>query len=201
VALVVSLLAALAYSSWPVAYLVNPSLAATALASELEARGQPYSWLFISLDCLTGVAALVVARLAWPKSGSTNDHRLVRVILIGYAMFGVATAVDSLVPVACSSVTLSSCGVDVRHLNSDDWLTAISVFALFVAVCGGQLRVARLRAWKPFAIGSFFIALIWTLSGPIFLVVSLSTRHAHADGGSGLHGSGYEPVETNEARD
>jgi len=41
----VGLVAALSYCSWPVGYLVNPSLAATALASELDARGQPYSWL------------------------------------------------------------------------------------------------------------------------------------------------------------
>ena len=70
--LLVGLVAALAYCSWPVGYLVNPSLAAGALASELDARGQPYSWLFILLDCATGAAALLVVRLTWPSRGSVN---------------------------------------------------------------------------------------------------------------------------------
>jgi len=59
------LVAALAYCSWPIGFLVNPALTATGLASDLEAHGQPYSWLFILLDCVTGLFALVAVGLAW----------------------------------------------------------------------------------------------------------------------------------------
>ena len=46
---------ALAYCSWPLAFLVNPSLAGNGLASSFEAPSQPFSWLFILLDCIAAV--------------------------------------------------------------------------------------------------------------------------------------------------
>lgn len=176
-AVFVGLLAAIAYSSWPVAYLVNPSLAATALASELEESGQPYSWLFVLLDCVTGVAALIVVRLAWPEKDSA-ERRLLVLALIGYALFGLATAVDALIPVSCGSVPIHSCGLDVRHLSADDYLTAFAVFALFVGICGAQIRAARLLAWNLLSVASLVIALGWSVAGPIFLAVSMASRPA-----------------------
>ena len=172
IVIVVGLLASLAYSSWPVAYLVNPSLAATALASELEASGQPYRWLFIALDCLSGLAALVVVRLEWPEKESA-ERRLLVLALMSYALFGIATAVDALIPVSCGTVSIHSCGLNVRHLSADDYLTAVAVFSLFVGVCGAQVRVARLLAWNLLSIVSLVIALGWSVTGPIFLAVSL----------------------------
>lgn len=176
-AMMVGLLAALAYSSWPVAYLVNPALAASALASELAASGQPYRWLFVALDCLTGAAALVVAQLAWPSRNSP-ERRLLIVALMGYAMFGVATAADALVPIRCGSVPIRSCGLDVRHLSADDLLTAVAVFALFVGVCSTYLRAARLAAWNFLSVASLVVAVIWSTSGPVFLAVSLASQPA-----------------------
>jgi hypothetical protein len=96
--------------------------------------------------------------------------------LIGYALFGLATAADALIPVSCGSVPIQSCGLDVRHLSADDYLTAVAVFALFVGACGAHVRAARLAAWNLLSVASLVIAVGWSISGPIFLVMSLASR-------------------------
>ncbi|HWD24402.1 MAG TPA: hypothetical protein VG368_02965, partial [Acidimicrobiales bacterium] len=57
VAIGVGIAGALAYSSWPLGYVLNGATARSAFASDLELSGQPYNWLFIGLDCVTGIAA------------------------------------------------------------------------------------------------------------------------------------------------
>jgi hypothetical protein len=175
--LLVGLLAALAYCSWPVGYLVNPSLAAGALASELEARGQPYSWLFILLDCATGAAALIVVALSWPTRGSGNTTWR-RAGLISYALFGISTAIDAVVPVGCGSVSLDRCGVSLTQVNADDVLTAVAMIALFVAALCVQVHATRDRSWSPLSISSLVVLALWSACGLVFLAGSFSYRPA-----------------------
>src|SRR5665213_3513459 len=175
--LLVGLVAALAYSSWPVGYLVNPSLAAGALASELDARGQPYSWLLILLDFATGAAALLVVRLTWPSRGSVNTTWR-RAGLISYALFGISTGIDALVPVGCGSVSLDRCGVSLSRVNADDILTAIAMLALFVAALCAQVHATRDRSWSPLSISSLVVLALWSACGLVFLAASFSYRPA-----------------------
>jgi hypothetical protein len=172
-----SLIAALAYCSWPLGYLFNSSLARSALASELEARGQPFSWLFILLDCLTGLATVMVAWLAWPTNDAPNA-RLQRLTLVSYAAFGAATGVDALIPVGCGSSPLSRCGVDLSHLNLDDYLTGIAIFALFVAAVGAQVYAIRRRAPSTYFFAALVVTAIWAGCGLIFFSMHFSTRPA-----------------------
>ena len=61
----------LAYCSWPLAFLVNPSLAGNGLASSFEGPSQPFRWLFILLDCVAGLCiAIVVFANCAPVTGS-----------------------------------------------------------------------------------------------------------------------------------
>ena len=95
---------ALAYCSWPLAFLVNPSLAGNGLASSFEAPGQPFSWLFILLDCIAGLCiAIVCIRELSSQRGHLGQRRALALVLLGYATFGLATAVDALVPLRCGS--------------------------------------------------------------------------------------------------
>jgi hypothetical protein len=175
--LLVGLVAALAYCSWPVGYLVNPSLAAGALASELEARGQPYSWLFILLDCATGAAALVVVGLGWPTRG-TGNTRWRRAGLISYGLFGVSTAIDAVIPVGCGAIPLNRCGVSLTQVNTDDVLTAVAMIALFVAALCVQVQATRNREWSLVSIGSLVVLALWSACGLVFLAASFSYRPA-----------------------
>lgn len=171
----VGLAGALAYCSWPVGYIVNPTLAATALASELEARGQPYGWLFVALDCATGLAALVVARLLWPERRSSNSG-LKRAALVGYALFGIVTAIDAVIPVGCGGLPLNRCGVDLSSLNTDDVLTGVAMIALFIAAVCVQVYSTRQVSWHPLSISSLVIVLGWSACGLVFLAASFSYR-------------------------
>lgn len=173
--MLLGIVAGFAYCSWPIGFLVNPSLAATALASDLEAHGQTYAWLFILLDCVTGIATLLVVRFAWPTRYA-HDERLIRFALIGYLIFGVATAIDALIPVGCGSSALRSCSANLSNLNWDDFLTGIAVFALFIAAVCAQIWAVQKRSWEPHLIVSLVLIILWSGCGLAFFAVHFSSN-------------------------
>jgi len=128
----IALVGAVAYCSWPLAYLVNPSLAGTGLASSFEARSQPFSWLFILLDCVAGLCAVIVCfRVLHPRTRGRTLSRAGVVGLRGYALFGVATAIDAVVPLHCGATSAQACASQLWPMTPDDILTGIAVLALF----------------------------------------------------------------------
>ncbi len=94
---VLAVAAGVAYCSWPLGYLLNPAVSRRGLASELEALHQPYNWLFITLDVLAGTLVIAVAGLLWRRA----DGRWRAIVLANFALFGLLTAVDALVPMSC----------------------------------------------------------------------------------------------------
>ncbi|HWG25072.1 hypothetical protein [Actinospica sp.] len=143
---------ALAYSSWPLAFLVNPSLAGSALASSFEGRSQPFSWLFILLDCVAGLCTGVVCiRELRPRPSLPRPAKVLVLALLGYGVFGVATAVDAVVPLNCGSTSVQACASQIWPLTPDDFLTGTAVFALFVASVAVIVEMTR----RPLAFPSF----------------------------------------------
>lgn len=143
---------ALAYSSWPLAFLVNPSLAGSALASSFEGRSQPFSWLFILLDCVAGLCtASVCIRELRPHPSFPRPGKMIVLALLGYGVFGVATAVDAVVPLDCGSTSVQACASQIWPLTPDDFLTGTAVLALFVAAVAVIVATAR----RPLAFPSF----------------------------------------------
>jgi hypothetical protein len=169
------LVAAVAYCSWPLGYLLNATVAGTALASDLEARGQPFSWLFILLDCVTGAATLAVAWLAWPTRGA-ETVRLSRFVLLSYAAFGLTTAIDALIPLGCGSAPLNRCSADLSHLTIDDYLTAVAVLALFVAAVGTEVLSARAQHLNLYFVGAVLLTAVWAVCGLVFFALHFSTN-------------------------
>jgi hypothetical protein len=168
-----ALAAALAYSSWPLAFLVNPALAGSALASSFEGRSQPFSWLFILLDCIVGVCAAVVCICELlPRRGRQRPGRALVLALLGYGTFGMATAVDAVVPLTCSSTSAQACASQLWPLTPDDCLTGLAMLALFVAAAAAAAQTARRPLAFPAALpAAITIALIgWSTLG---LVVPL----------------------------
>ena len=163
---------ALAYSSWPLAFVLNRPMAGSALASTFEARSQPFSWLFILLDCVVGLCTVAVStwegrRFAW----MTRDRALIAALL-SYAVFGLATAVDAVVPLSCSSPSSRACASQLLPVTPDDVLTGVAVLALFVAAAFAVAWLLGQRAVYPvvipIALGA--LAAAWSTTGVMVLL-------------------------------
>jgi hypothetical protein len=174
--MVLGLAAAVAYCSWPLGYLLNRALVDSSLASDLEAPGQPYNWLFITLDCVTGVAVIAAAVLLW----RAGRDRSVGLPLASYVLFGLATGVDALIPVGCGSKPINSCGVDLNHLNADDYLTGFAIFALFVSVSTAHRWAVRTVSWNPLLLTTTAAVVAWGVCGLVFLAIHFQVRPAVA---------------------
>ena len=173
---------ALAYNSWPLGFVVNRPLAGSALASSFEGHRQPFSWLFIALDCIAGFCISLtcihaVRRSVFLPARSMGAFTLA---LIAYGIFGVATAVDAVVPLACGSKSAQACASQLWPPTPDDILTGLAIFALFFAVLVIVAQMARrLEAFPQLVPVTVMSALAaWTGLGLIVLLGGTSTSLA-----------------------
>ena len=174
---------ALAYNSWPLAFLVNPSLAGSALASSFEARSEPFSWLFILLDCVAGLCAGVVCvRELRPRRGRLRPPALLVFALLGYGLFGLATAVDAVVPLSCGATSAQACASRIWPPTPDDFLTALAIFTLLVAAVAVIFVMTRRPVAFPSSVPfSLVVTLIgWSALGLMVLLWSSSGTMAAA---------------------
>jgi Protein of unknown function (DUF998) len=155
--------AALLYSSWPLGYILNPFVGRHDLASQLEALHEPYAWVFISMDVLTGVAILLAGLR------QIKIHRrqlLLRWCIISYVVFGLLNAVAALSPLNCDPEA-HDCGpllhnplLIIHGLTSilSPGFLCIGMLALIVSIY--RRRMSRLIVWIFVP-----ILLAWLLSG------------------------------------
>jgi len=130
-ALWIGIVAAFLYSSWPLGYLLNPAVAHHAFASQLEASGQPYNWLFISLDVVSGFALLMVGITQWIRT----KHLAIRLSILSYSLFAILIMVAALVPFNCDSMPTKCTDVIHSPLFVIHGLTSIvSIVALFSCI-------------------------------------------------------------------
>ncbi|HXR50246.1 MAG TPA: DUF998 domain-containing protein [Verrucomicrobiae bacterium] len=103
----VTVLAGLLYASWPLGYWLNP-VANRGLASDLEAAHQPYNWVFISFDIVSGL--LICIASWWLLRRLRNaESRLLTYAMLGFGVFGLLTAIDALLPLDCVSANVGQC--------------------------------------------------------------------------------------------
>jgi hypothetical protein len=105
---ILAALAGLLYCSWPLGYRLNP-VANRGLASNLEGTGQPYNWLFISLDILSGVIMCYVAYQLYRRVVVRHQSRWLLAAIIGLGSFGLLTALDAMLPIDCVSSATVVC--------------------------------------------------------------------------------------------
>lgn len=152
-------LAALLYSSWPLGYVLNPAVGRHALASELEAPHQPYDWLFIVMDVLTGVLIAVVGLLQL----RTRKHSATLFSAVAcYVAFGLMVAGAAVIPLSCDPQT-SRCG-PILHNPAIMVHGAFSIFSVLSLLIGVALVAKALyeaRAAKPLKALFAGIALCW----------------------------------------
>jgi len=172
----VALAGAVAYSSWPLAFLANPSLAGTALASSFEGRSQPFSWLFILLDCIAGLCtAIVCIRELRPRPGGQRPGKALVSALLGYGVFGMATAVDAVVPLSCGSVSARACASQLWPLTTDDYLTGVAMLALFVAATTVVVHMTRRPQGISWAVPAAVMLIGWSALGLVVVLGGSAT--------------------------
>jgi hypothetical protein len=174
---------ALAYCSWPLAFLVHSSLAGDGLASSFEAHSQPFSWLFILLDCIAGLCtAIVCVRELRPQRGRPRQGRALVSALLGYATFGLATAADAVVPLRCGSRPVQACASQVWPLTPDDVLTGVAMLAMLTAAVTVTVHMTRRSSALPSAVPATitFTLIGWSALGLAVVLGSASSAMAAA---------------------
>jgi len=154
VAATLTIASAILYCSWPLGFWLNPAAQRAGLASELGAIGQPYNWVFIGGDVVSG-ALLVLAITLLIKMYKFEKWAKVALILL--AIYGVCGALDAALPMTCLP-SEQACG----SVFSSPMLVMHGVFdimgsvALFVTLVAAALHVHMYsRQWRTwiYAIG------------------------------------------------
>jgi len=136
------------YCSWPLGFLLNPAAMHAGLASELGAYGQPYNWLFIGADIVSGLLLLIGSVMLIHAFRLKGLARLAFILLVVY---GICGALDAALPMRCLP-SLQVCGPIIH----DPMLILHGVFdfAGSIALVGTLLVAAKYvrrhnRAWLP----------------------------------------------------
>jgi hypothetical protein len=142
-------LGGLTYSSWPLAYFVHTGLAqSSTYASEYEANGHPWAWLFRLFDQVSGLLIGVGATLAWPAASVYRPRLPMRVVFGATAVIGYTLVLTGSLPVDCSDSNgqckaLRSAGGHqswhdlAHHLISDSSGSAFTVALLALVIAVG----------------------------------------------------------------
>lgn len=173
------ILAAVFYNSWPLGYILNSQTAHSGLASDLEQAGQPYYWLFILGDILTGVclvAACYVMRFKLRPEISTNVWVTV---YVGVFLFGLGTAIATVVPAHCSITTALACGANGSSgLGLDALFSGIGALGLFASLVGASMLSMRYRLNAAVIRATWATLIAWSATGVLFSVFALSSGKA-----------------------
>jgi uncharacterized membrane protein YhaH (DUF805 family) len=170
----VGVLAGIAYLSWPLAYALNRSVVERGLASDLEVPGQPYNWLFIGLDIVSGLFMVALAVLAWQGA----EHRPGRTGggLLGYGLFGLSSILDAAVPLSCGHgrAALLACGTDAGTYGVHDFVSVLGYLAFFGSLVGAMVRPWRDGSPRWWATSIVLTGVAWAVAGLAFLAITLS---------------------------
>lgn len=176
----IAALAGLLYYSWPLGYWLNPLVGKQGLASDLGAKGQPYSWLFTLLDVISGALILLVT-LWLAKAWQQFMNLSVKLILWGYGLFGVLTAASAVLPINCLPDEGRCSNWLTNPMLILHGLTSIgSIAGLTISIIGiWQLLVITKRGathWRWVLHG---IMLIWFSFGLLTLMLILTARSSN----------------------
>ena len=95
-----AVVAAVLYCSWPLGSVLNP-VANRGLASNLEATGQPWNWLFTITDIICGVLVVWIAWRLYATIKRPRQQWLLSTAIIGFGLFGFLNAIDAVLPIDC----------------------------------------------------------------------------------------------------
>jgi hypothetical protein len=155
--------AAILYSSWPFAYILNPIAEHHDLASILESPHQPYGWFFISMDILAGAVMVYIGYLQFKRP---NVSKLVRLSVGCYIAFGLMVVVSALLPINCDP-SIQSCGPLVNDpvLIVHGLLSILSVVFLFMSILLTTITIIGYKLPNIFRWAAYSIIISWVVFG------------------------------------
>lgn len=163
------ILSAILYCSWPLGFWLNPLANKTGLASELGAFGQPYNWVFIWGDIVSGLLLIAGCALLWWRWRPVD---WVRAMLILLGIYGLMGALDAALPESCLP-SLQVCGPVLQDpmLILHGTFDFIGSIALFVTLLLAMLFIHKHNVkWRPWivaiGVGGTIFAL---LSGAFYI--------------------------------
>lgn len=174
--IIISCVTAIIYNSWPLGYLLNNQVAHHQFASELEDIGQPYNWLFMSFDILTGILVLYIALLIWRRFAFLEKDISTKIIATGFVVFGIFTAISALLPLNCQ-INDTRCG-----LRSSQILGLHNITGVLASI---GLAVSLIATWRlsinrpPIFAKIIFkiITALWCLTGIVYLILSFYNKY------------------------
>jgi hypothetical protein len=173
----VSLFAGLTYSAFLVSRWTSVHAGQRVFVSELEAAGQPYSWLFRLADVASGLAILWMSWLVYAR---LSGHRRATSAGVLVAVLGLSSVVDGCSTMRCLPSTNMSCASaehsagglagQLADLHTDSGMAGFLSVAIG-AVLVGTILLSR-RQW----LGRLSVALGLTIAttGLLDLVVLLA---------------------------
>ena len=162
------------YNSWPLGYIVNNQTARHGLASDLERVGQPYYWIFVLGDILTGFCLIGACYLIGLRLRPAIHTRAWVVVYGGILLFGLGTAIAALVPAHCSVAVSLQCGPSSSSgLGLDAFFSGIGALGLFASLVSICLLSVLSRVNIILIRITWLSLLAWSLSGILFAVFAL----------------------------
>lgn len=171
-----AVLAAIFYSSWPLGFIFNPSVSHNDLASELEASHQPYNWLFISLDILTGLVLLYSGFIQWRK---TPKQLTLKLSILGYMLFGGLVIAAAIAPYNCNSLVQNCSVLPNQPLYMIHGLASVfSVIFLFISLALVCKMLIEQKLYHWLTLLSIIVLLSWGAVGfDAFIQVIYNIKH------------------------
>ena len=166
------LLAVLTFNNWFLAFFFNKRLLLGGGAvSELSALSQPHAYLFRVLDVVSGLLFVLAALLIIRHLGYIKT-RLQYILVAATALFGLANALDALLPLNCSETINSTCNLTVRlslthpYIPDHGYSSALIALSYLLLPAIGLWLAFRYRFWALSAISAMtiIIAVISVLS-------------------------------------
>lgn len=124
--------AAILFNNWLIGIGLNHRLfLAGGSVSEFSAGGQPYRWVFRSLDIAAGALLAVTAMLIFRLR---HEHRYWRWIALLLLILGLGDIADALLPLPCSGTLDSACNapvhVSLKRISIPDHVISSGLIAL-----------------------------------------------------------------------
>ena len=168
-AAILTILSAVLYCSWPLGFWLNPKAMQSGLASELGAFGQPYNWVFIWGDIMSGVLLVAAVSLLIWLYKMTGWARLAMVFL---AIYGICGALDAALPMHCLP-SEQVCG-SVLHdpmLILHGGFDLVGSTALIGTLAAAAIFVHRQnREWRPWIYTIGMGGTLFAIASGIFYV-------------------------------
>lgn len=147
-------LAVLSFNNWLLAIVFNRQLLLRdGSVSEFSVASQPHSWLFRSLDIISGLLFLAVAVLIYKKTRPGGIGA--RIIILATTLLAIGNFFDALIPLNCSEALSANCqlpvNISLTHLVLPDHAySSIAIGLSYFLLPLGGFIYGKARGWRTF---------------------------------------------------